>query len=192
MLVFEKIKTPEIKEVTELEGTERGNKGCGSSGVSAEINKDHHQSAQNAVSVTNQGFKTMQGNREANKSSSLAQAKKIISVCQIQKLAKENNLVFLAIIRTNQNSLEQMTRRDKRIHRHVARLAAAHSLTESQKRMMNKETGPNKNIISVAKRECQVLDGVPESHREYLGKLIQEYHDLFPEQLPKGIPLPGR
>ena len=54
--------------------------------------------------------------------------------------------------------------------------------------MMNKETGPNKNIISVAERERQVFNWVPESHREYLGKLIQEYHDLFPEQLPKGIP----
>ena len=130
----------------------------------------------------------MQGNREANKPSSLAQARKIISVRQIQKLAKGDNPVFLAIIRTNENSPEQMTRRDKRIHRRVARLAAAHGLTESQKRMMNKETGPNKNIISVAERERQVLDGVPESHRECLGKLIQEYHDLFPEQLPKGIP----
>ena len=96
-LVFEKIKTPEIKEVTELEGTDRGGKGYGSSGVSAEINKDHHQSAQNAISVTNQDFKTMQGNREVNKPSSLVQARKIISVRQMQKLAKGENPVFLAI-----------------------------------------------------------------------------------------------
>ena len=53
---------------------------------------------------------------------------------------------------------------------------------------MNKETGPNKNIISVVERERPVLDGVPKNHRECLGKLIQEYHDLFPEQLPKAIP----
>ena len=106
----------------------------------------------------------------------------------MQKLAKGDNPVFLAIIRTNENSLDQMTRRDKRIHRRVARLAATHGLTESQKRMMNKETGPNKNIILVAEQEQQVLKRVPESHRECLGKLIQEYHNLFPEQLPKGIP----
>ena len=54
--------------------------------------------------------------------------------------------------------------------------------------MMNKEIGPNKNITSLAEQEHQVLDGVPESHPECLGKLIQEYYDLFPEQLPKGIP----
>ena len=39
-LVFEKIKTPEIKEVTELEGTDRGSKGYGSSGISAGMNED--------------------------------------------------------------------------------------------------------------------------------------------------------
>ena len=54
-----------------------------------------------------------------------------------------------------------MTRKDKRIHRRAAKLAAAHGLTESQKRMMNKETGPVKNIISVQERELQVLEGVP-------------------------------
>ena len=54
--------------------------------------------------------------------------------------------------------------------------------------MMNKETGPNKNYIGVAERERQVLEGVPIDHQENLESLIQEYRDLFPEQLPKGIP----
>ena len=180
-LVFEKIKTPEIKEVTELEGTNRGSKGYGSFGISAEMSEDRHQSIQSAQSVINQDFKTLQRNGEANKPNSLAQARKIISVRQIEKLAKGDNPIFPAIIRTSETSPERMTRRDKRIRRRAARLAAAHGLTESQKRMMNKETGPNKNIISVAERERQVLDGVPTSHRERLEKLIQEYHDLFPE-----------
>ena len=43
-LVFEKIKTPEIKEVTELEGTDRGSKGYDNSGISAEMNEDRHKS----------------------------------------------------------------------------------------------------------------------------------------------------
>ena len=57
----------------------------------------------------------------------------------MQKLAKRDNPVFLAIIRTNENSPEQMTRRDTRIHRRVARLPAAHGLTESQEK--NDEQG---------------------------------------------------
>ena len=81
-----------------------------------------------------------------------------------------------------------MTRKNKRIQRRVARLAAAHGLTEGQNRIMNEETGPVKNIISVQERELQVLEGVPLDHRESLEKLIQEYRDLFPEKLPKGIP----
>ena len=47
-LVFEKMKTPEIKEVTELEGAERGSKGYGSSEISAGINEDLGKSMHNA------------------------------------------------------------------------------------------------------------------------------------------------
>ena len=100
--------------------------------------------------MANQDVKIGQWNGEANKPNRLAQARQIIYVGQIQKLAKGDNPVFLAIIRTNETSPEQMTTRGKRIRRRVARLAATHGLTEIQKRMMNKETGPNKNIISVA------------------------------------------
>ena len=81
-----------------------------------------------------------------------------------------------------------MTRKDKRIQRRAAKLAAAHGLTESQKKLKNKKTGTNKNIISVEEREQQVLEGVPVDHRENLEQLIQEYRDLFPAQLPQGIP----
>ena len=65
-----------------------------------------------------------------------------------------------------------MTRKDKRIQRRAAKLAAADGLTESQKKLMNKQTGPNKNIISVEEREQQVLEGVPVGHRENLEQLI--------------------
>ena len=43
-------------------------------------------------------------------------------------------------------------------------------------------------MISVAEREQQVLESVPVCHREKLGHMIQRYRDIFPEQLPKGIP----
>ena len=136
-LVFEKIKTPEIKEVTELEGTDRGSKGYGSSGISAGINEDHSKS------VTDQDIKTKSVNQNEAKLSQLAQARQIISARQIQKLAKEDHPIFLAIIRANEDPQEQMTRKDKRIHRRAARLAATHGLIEGQRRMMNKGTGPN-------------------------------------------------
>ena len=61
-------------------------------------------------------------------------------------------------------------------------------MTEGAKRKINRETGPKKDIISVAEREQQVLDSVPENHRKDLEKLIKEYQDIFPEKLPKGVP----
>ena len=136
----------------------------------------------------NQDFKTNAVNKSEARVNQLAQERRIISARQIQQLAKENHPIFLAIVRANENPHERLTRKDKRIHRRAANLAATHGLTESQKRMMNKETGPVKSIISVQERERQVLEGVPVGHRESLEKLIQEYHDLFPEKLPKGIP----
>ena len=61
-------------------------------------------------------------------------------------------------------------------------------MTEGQKRKINKESGPKKNIISVKEREREVLDSVPAIHRKSLEKIIQEYRDVFPEKLPKGAP----
>ena len=40
----------------------------------------------------------------------------------------------------------------------------------------------------MAESEQEVLASVPACHRERLEHIIQEYHDVFPEQLPKGIP----
>ena len=70
----------------------------------------------------------------------------------------------------------------------MANFAAAQGMTEGEKRKINRETGPRKDIISVAERERRVLDSVPVSHRENLEKLIKEYRDIFPEKLPQSVP----
>ena len=61
-------------------------------------------------------------------------------------------------------------------------------MTEGQKRKINKESGPKRNIKPVKERERAVLDSVPEIQRQSLEKIIQEYRDVFPEKLPKGAP----
>ena len=53
---------------------------------------------------------------------------------------------------------------------------------------MNRKTGPKKDIITVKEREQQVLDNVPQVFRKDLATLIKEYHGIFPEKLPKGVP----
>ena len=77
---------------------------------------------------------------------------------------------------------------NKRSFGRAARFAAAHGMSEGHRRQINKKEGPKKDIIIVAERERQVLDSVPSDHRERLAQLIQQYRDVFPEQLPKGIP----
>ena len=61
-------------------------------------------------------------------------------------------------------------------------------MTEGQRRKINKEPGPKKDIISVKEREKEVLDSVPVVYRESLKKVIQKYQDVFSEKLPKGVP----
>ena len=114
-------------------------------------------------------------------------SRRLITARQMSKLAKGNNPVFLAIIRET-NEAPQMKKTNKRSSVRAARFAAAHGMSEGTRRSINKKEGPKKDIISVAEREQQVLEGVPACHREKLGHMIQQYRDIFPEQLPKGIP----
>ena len=61
----------------------------------------------------------------------------------------------------------------------MAKYVAAHGMTEGEKRKINRECGPKKNIIFVAEKEQQVLDSVPKGHRKDLEKLIKEYGISF-------------
>ena len=127
--------------------------------------------------------------RSVKKPSQLFQQRKIISARQIQILAKNDTPIFLAIVRaTNDHPQGMKIRGNKSSSNRAVKFAAAHGMTEGQKRKIKREVGPKKNFISVAERERQVLESVPKSHREGLEKLIQEYRDLFPEKLPQGIP----
>ena len=133
-------------------------------------------------------MKTQITNESAQRQSQLSRARQIISARQIQKLAKDDNPVFLSIIRPMNEAPHMRGKKgNKRPPGHVVQFAA-HGLTEGQKRLMNRKTGPKKDIITVKEREQQVLNSVPDVHRKNLEKLIKEYQDIFPEKLPKGVP----
>ena len=115
----------------------------------------------------------------------LSQLRPLITARQMSKIAKGDNPVFLAIVR-EKNEASPIKKSNKRSSGRASRFAAAHGLSEGSKRSINKSKGPKKDIISVAERE-QVLDSVPICHREKLSHMIQDYRDIFPEQLPKGM-----
>ena len=112
-LIFQKIKTPAIKETDSLEGTGRGAKGYGSIGINEDqsikpeiqrINEDQQyeiQKMNEAISV------------DKNKRSQLEKARQIISARQLQKLAKNDLPVFLAIVRSNDSPNKRDENRGK-------------------------------------------------------------------------------
>ena len=122
------------------------------------------------------------------KRSQASKTRQIITARQLQKLAKQGQPVFLAIVRSTGDVPQRRGRRggNKQSPKYAA---AAHGMTEGQKRKISKETGPKKDWITVKEREQQVLDSVPESHREKLETIIREFRDIFPEKLSKGLPV---
>ena len=158
----------------------RGEHGYGSTGVSAgktnenqAINTNDEGSSQRLVSV--QAVETNLIDKVAKRQSHLSEARRIISARQIQKLAKEDNHIFLDIIRSTYDAPQIRGKKGNKKFPHRAARFAAHGLMEGQKRLMNRKTGPKKDIITVKEREQQVLDNAPQVFRKDLVKHIKEY-----------------
>ena len=183
-IIFDKIKTPEIKELVSLGDTDRGASGYGSTGVKAAAKNDDSVNDEPEGKAGRNGQKM---NDAVKLDTPLSQSRRLITARQMSKLAKGDHSVFLAIVRPT-NETPQVKKTNKRSSTRAVRFAAAHGMSEGQRRVINKCQGPKKDIISVAEREQQVLNSVPVSHREQLSHLIQQYRDIFLEQLPKGIP----
>ena len=88
-LIFEKIKTPELKELDSLEGTGRGEEGYGSTGVSAaELNDELNKEGMKTVVS---GKKPM---RIEDRNDAVSQSRRLLSAREMRKLAKGDNPVF--------------------------------------------------------------------------------------------------
>ena len=109
-----------------------------------------------------------------------------MSARQMQKLINNDEPVFLDVVRTSDNFVPRGKR--NKLSPGYATVQTAHGMTEGQRRKINKESGPKKNLISVKEREQEVLDSVPKIHRGHLEKVMQNYRDVFPEKLSKGAP----
>ena len=109
-LIFEKIKTLAIVETDNLEETGRGDKGFGSTGINSEEQKIIGQSS-DQISSADQSSDSAQ-DRKCTKQlknqpiphtirrSQASKTRQIITPRQIQKLAKQGQPVFLAVVRS--------------------------------------------------------------------------------------------
>ena len=110
-LILEKNKTPLVRELVSLEGTDRGGKGFGSTGM-------------DAAEIINAGSNDERNNKQM-KATPIAQSRQLINAQQMKKLAKADNPVYLAIVRKTDGMMRKR-QRTKRTPTGVAQFAAAH------------------------------------------------------------------
>ena len=108
----------------------------------------------------------------------------------MQKSVKNDEPLSLALLKTSNDSVARgrgSSERKKESPSYAA-IKFSHGMTEGQKRKINRESGPKRDIMPVKGQEREVLDSVPAVHRKSLKKLIKECRDVFPGKLSKGAP----
>ena len=121
-------------------------------------------------------------------SRSSQQAKKIdfISLKQTIKMAKSKDTpILLAVVRPIMNEDIPNTIKKSKTKR---RVGAVHGRTEGEKRRMLKESGPAKDKITVKETMKDMVEKADRAVRGELSKVLEEYGDVFPENLPYGPP----
>ena len=148
-LILEEIKTPKIKETNELEGTRRGTGSYGSTNVSTTERNEDAVVGTHSIKDQMNGRPEKNDDSEKNEQTPLSQSRQIITARQMQKSAKGDNPVYLAIVRKT-NDAPKVKKGNKRSSAHAAQFVAAHGMIEANKRSINKGVGPKKDIITVA------------------------------------------
>ena len=199
-LILEKISTPEVEEVSGLDGTVRGTSGFGSTGIQSRNDTGEekdvqcknertkkekgNEKAKNETlkgridSISGKGTKT--GKKKTTEGSSrLSRERQLISVKQLKRLVKKKTPVFLAVVWGQERRQVNAAVKTESI-----------GLTEGKKRDLMRKTGPKKNFqfLNVEEREEQILSKVGPEVRGKLKELVDEFKDVFPDTLPKGRP----
>ena len=199
-LILEKISTPGVEEVSELDSTVRGSGVFGSTGM--QLGND--TGTENIVTCKNERTEKEKGNEKAKNetlkgrigsisgkgtktgkkittegSSRLSRERQLISVKQLKRLVKKKTPVFLPVVWGQDRRQVNATVKTESI-----------GLTEGKKRDLMRKTGPKKNFqfLSVEEREEQILSKVSPEVRGKLKELVDEFKDVFPDTLPKGRP----
>ena len=95
----------------------------------------------------------------------------------MKKLVKKKTPIFLAVVWAQENRKVNGAVKSESI-----------GLTEGKKRDLMKKLGPKKRFLNVEEREEQILSKVSPDVRGKLKELIDDFKDVFPDTLPKGLP----
>ena len=124
----------------------------------------------------------------AGPSKSRQQTKKIefISLKKTIKMAQSPDTpVLLAVVRPT--SHDDIPKTKKKI-KTKTRAGAMHGRTEGEKRRMLKESGPAKDTGNVKDTMKEMVEKADRAVRGELSQILEEYGDVFPENLPYGPP----
>ena len=94
--------------------------------------------------------------------------RQLISSKRVQKLLKRGETVYLAMVRSTTGQKQ--------------------GVTQKVKQQMMKATGPIRKAPPIAETRQKMCNEAPVTIRKELQGLLEQYSDLFPEQLPKGRP----
>ena len=130
-LIFEKNKDPYNKRNELVRWTDRGAIGYGSTGTNAVQNKDETDSeSRKDKKRCGQDVKmNARTKNDATKNDTLSQSRQLITARRMSKLAKGENLVFLAIVRETNDALPR-EQTNKRSFARVAHFAIAHGMSK--------------------------------------------------------------
>ena len=123
--------------------------------------------------------RTVQRNRVAKTvqtkvTSKLAGQRQLVSAKQISKLAKKGEQCYLVMIRPTQSKpTGQLVQQ---------------GMTQKVKRALMKERGAVRKPPPIADTRQKICSEAPAGIRDELKALLEEFADVFPEQLPKGQP----
>ena len=195
-LIVEKIDTPPVKKVQDLDDTVHGTGGFGSTGVKSgndngSISDKKNKNGQNertgekkeSEKVKNETLKgRFSGSRTRTEkkmktevSSKLSRERQIISIKHLKRLVRKKTPVFLAVVWGQENRKVNAAVKSESI-----------GLTEGKKRDLMKKSGPKKRFLSIEEREEQILSKVSPDVGGKLKELVDEFKDVFPDTLPKG------
>ena len=94
--------------------------------------------------------------------------RQLISSKRLQKLLKRGEQVYLAMVRPTEMQKQ--------------------GITQKVKQQIMKEKGPIRKAPPIAETRRKMCNEAPVAIRKQLQGLMEQYAELFPEQLPKGRP----